>query len=174
MKRTNIKHLIAICAICIFTFTISLVIVSADPISNLTSESGETWISWTWDTDNTSEVSVYLDGKYINNSTLGYFGSTDLNPNEKHQLTLISNDTVLESTTYTKKASFENNFIYLLIIAIIFWLLGQKFNLFTWLSIIIFFYGGITSLSQTTESWIILTFWLGGIISIFSITIKEA
>ena len=148
---------------------------TSSPITNLTYEAGETWISWTWDSEESTNVSIYHNDIYIsNNSTPNLFGLTDLNRNEKHKISLILNETgeTFESTAYTKKATFENNFIYLLAIAIVFWILGQKFQLFTWLSILIFFYGGITSFSQTTESWVILTFWLGGIISIFSLSLK--
>ena len=172
MERTALKRFLAVCAILTFVLSISLTIANADPVSNLTYTAGETWISWTWDND-MSEVSIYFDGQFVNNSTLERYGSGGLNPNEKHQLTLISDSNTEESIAFTKKASFQDNFIYLLIIGIVFWLLGQKFQLFTWLSMIIFFYGGITSFSQTTESWIIITFWLAGIIAIFSMTIKE-
>ena len=174
MRKTHIKNLIAICAICIFIFTISLVVVSADPISNLSNESGETWISWTWESINDDSQKIYINGAYIVNTSIDYIIISDLESNEPHTIIFINeSEESLESTAYTKKASFENNFIYIILIAIAFWLLGQKFRLFTWLAVIIFFYGGITSLSQTSESWIILTFWLGGIISIFSISIKE-
>jgi len=172
MQRTALKRFLAVCVILTFLLSISITIANANPVSNLTYTAGETWISWTWDSD-MSEVSIYFDGQYVNNSTLERFGSSSLNPHEKHQLTLISDSNTVESTAYTKKASFQDNLIYLLIIGIVFWLLGQKFQLFTWLSMIIFFYGGITSLSQTTESWVILTFWLAGIIAIFSMTLKE-
>jgi len=144
------------------------------PIPDLSYTSGETWISWIWNATGNDSQAVYVDGQYVTNSTTDYIIISDLEPNELHTITFINESGVrLESTAYTKKASFQDNFIYLLIIGIVFWLLGQKFQLFTWLSMIIFFYGGITSLSQTAESWIIITFWLAGIIAIFSMTIKE-
>ena len=143
--------------------------ISAQEISNFTNESGETWISWTWEANDT--VSIYCDGKYVNISDLGNYSISDLNPNEKHQLILNLNNssTFYENTVYTKKASFENNLIALLIFSITFILLGFfMFPFFSLLGTILAFYGGISAMSQTTESWIIITFWLLGTMALFS------
>jgi hypothetical protein len=174
MKKTTISKILKASIILLFIASITTLIASASPITNLTYEAGETWISWTWDPTNNDSIIIYINGQYYTNTTLTSLTIANLNPNEQFSI-FFENETgeTFESTAYTKKATFENNFIYLLAIAIVFWILGQKFQLFTWLSILIFFYGGITSFSQTTESWVILTFWLGGIISIFSLSLKE-
>ncbi|MDY6865132.1 MAG: hypothetical protein SVY15_04065 [Halobacteriota archaeon] len=137
-------------------------------IKNLTYESGETWISWNWESD--SSIDTIVDGKYYNDAGLGTFTLTNLNPNERHQIILIHNDTEFyQSTAYTKQISIENNLMYLLLFAILFMVLGQKFTGFGLVSIILFFVGGVTSLLQSSEPWIIISYWLCLVFSVFSI-----
>jgi len=146
-------------------------IVSADNVTNLTAESGETWISWTWDSDNI--VSINVDGIFILNSTINYYTLSNLNPNERHQLILITNASEsFESAAYTKKASFEDNLIYLFLFAILFLLLGLKFTGFGLISVILFIIGGSTALIQSSEPWIIISFWLCVVFSILNLRMR--
>lgn len=56
---------------------------------NLTSESGETWIKWSWDAGHNATVTV--DGTTtISGITNGRYISADLNPSEKHTITVTN------------------------------------------------------------------------------------
>jgi len=141
--------------------------VSSQSVENLTGESGQTWITWTWDLNNSDFAYLYQDGVYITESGLGNY-TISTNPNEKHVLTLIANNSTQPYTSeiFSKKESFEGNLIYIFIISSFFLLLGLKFPLFSLIATPFYLYGGIIALNQTSESWIILAFWLSGVFSL--------
>ena len=137
--------------------------VYAQSIENFTNDSGQTWIIWSWNLNNTDFAYVYQDGIFVTKSQLGNYTITT-NPNEKHILTVMANNstTLYTSEVFSKKQSFEGNLIYLFIIAVFFLLIGLKFPLFSLIATPFFFYGGTIALNQTNETWIILAFWLSG------------
>jgi len=141
--------------------------VSCQSVENFTAESGQTWITWTWDLNNSDFAYLYQDGVYITDSSLGNY-TISTNPNEKHVLTLISNNSTQPYTSeiFSKKQSFEGNLIYIFIISSFFLLLGLKFPLFSLIATPFYLYGGTMALNQTTESWVILAFWLSGVFSL--------
>jgi len=145
----------------------------AQEVENLSYESGQNWISWTWDLNNTDFVYVYQDGVYVTQSELGNY-TISSNPNEKHILTLIPNNSSnnYNSEAFSKKQSFEGNLIYLFLIAVLFLVLGLRFPLFSILAIPLFFYGGMIALNQSNESWIILLYFLSGAFSVWEFSLS--
>jgi len=150
--------------------------VAGQSVENLTGESGQTWITWTWDLNDSDFAYVYQDGVYITESSLGNY-TISTNPNEKHVLTLIANNSTHPYTSeiFSKKQSFEGNLIYIFIISSFFLILGLRFPLFSLIATPFYIYGGIIALNQTSESWIILAFWLSGGFSLieFSFLMKK-
>jgi len=68
-----------------------LPIVSASEIENLSAEVGTNFIKWTWDYNETTTVSIYIDGiKKVNETELDYFILSDLNPREIHAIALVN------------------------------------------------------------------------------------
>ena len=147
----------------LFTLLLSPPPASSQSVENFTAESGQTWITWTWDLNNSDFAYLYQDGVYITESSLGNY-TISTNPNEKHVLTLIANNSTQPYTSefFSKKESFEGNLIYIFIISSFFLLLGLRFPLFSLIATPFYIYGGIIALNQTSESWIILAFWLSG------------
>lgn len=75
----------------IFTLIFTLPIVSASEIENLSAEVGTNFIKWTWNYNETTTVSIYIDGvKKINETELDYFILSDLNPREIHAIALVN------------------------------------------------------------------------------------
>ena len=56
--------------------------------TNITSEIGSRYIKWSWISSGT--VAVYIDGKFVTNTTLNYYILSDLNPREAHTIALCS------------------------------------------------------------------------------------
>ena len=56
--------------------------------SNITAEIGSRYIKWSWISSGT--VAVYIDGKFVTNTTLNYYILSDLNPREAHTIALCS------------------------------------------------------------------------------------
>jgi len=138
--------------------------------ATITNETGETWIKWSWDFDN---ATVYIDGvRMVNDSDIGYYILSDLQPNEVHTITVIDNDLSPPNNKYTQETKTKpqmliGNTIYLLIFAIVFIVIGLKMPLFCLLGMSLAFYGGIVNLHATTEGWIIITYFLVGIFALF-------
>ena len=75
----------------IFTLIFTLPIASASEIENLSAEVGTNFIKWTWNYNETTTVSIYIDGvKKINETELDYFILSDLNPREIHAIALVN------------------------------------------------------------------------------------
>jgi len=75
----------------IFTLIFTLPIVSASEIENLSAEVGTNFIKWTWNYNETTTVSIYIDGiKKVNETELDYFILSDLNPREIHAIALVN------------------------------------------------------------------------------------
>jgi parallel beta-helix repeat protein len=58
-------------------------------ISNLSASSGVTWINWTWknpDDADFSHVMVYMDSKFVENTTENFYNATELSPDTLHTL----------------------------------------------------------------------------------------
>lgn len=49
---------------------------------------GESWIRWTW--DNSTTVSVYLDGDFVGDSSSAYYYLSNAMPNSEHRLELMN------------------------------------------------------------------------------------
>lgn len=153
----------------IFLFIALLLVMfvptSTAQITNMTAQTGETWISWQWDSNNTT--SVYVDGLFVVNSTLGTYTLGDLEPGSYHQLILIEDGIAFEDAQFTDQKTFFSNLLYILIFALIFLVISLKISLFRIVAILMFMYGGIVSLGQTSEVWMILVFWLSVIVCLF-------
>lgn len=84
---------------------LALVISTAAAAFTIRAETGETYIRWSWPTNNTFDV--YVDGKiYSSNTTLNYVYITDLSPKEEHRLDLMN---VTETTTPFKTSVTSTN-----------------------------------------------------------------
>jgi len=84
------KSFVGLLAIFLILYLIPIS-TSAAPIENLTAEVGSTYINFTWDFNETSSASIYIDGILIGNTTLNYYILSDLNPRENHRITLVNN-----------------------------------------------------------------------------------
>ena len=68
-----------------------LPITSASEIENLSAEVGTNFIKWTWNYNETSTATIYIDGmKKVNETELDYFILSDLNPREMHSIVLTN------------------------------------------------------------------------------------
>lgn len=68
-----------------------LPITSASEIENLSAEVGTNFIKWTWNYNETSTATIYIDGmKKVNETELDYFILSDLNPREMHSIVLAN------------------------------------------------------------------------------------
>ena len=69
----------------------ALPITSASEIENLSAEIGTNFIKWSWDYNETSTATIYIDGiKKVNGTELDYFILSDLNPREMHSIVLAN------------------------------------------------------------------------------------
>jgi len=85
-----IKFIIVITIVSLTFFTTS---ACASP--NITSTAGKTWIQWDWNSslfNSSYNISVYVDGVFVTNTTLEYFILDDLNPDERHTIDVIGVD----------------------------------------------------------------------------------
>lgn len=101
-------------------FFISLLVISTVSAFDITAESGETFIKWTWDANYTTDV--YLDGALERvNYTLNWYLASGLEPSENHQITILnatSQETLGNSTLSTLPSIIITGII--LLISIIF------------------------------------------------------
>jgi len=139
-------------------------------ISNVTMERGQTWILLVWDMDAGKTTKVFHNGKLVTSTTDNNYLISDLSPNQKNTFALSFDTTpangypisekYLEFDQSTLMESFDQSLIYIFALSSFLLLLSLVYNLFSLLSISSYLYGGITAINQTTESWIILIFFL--------------
>jgi hypothetical protein len=69
--------------------------------SNISATTGKTWIEWNWNQslfNSSYNVSVYVDGVFMLNTTLDYYILDNLNPDEQHRIDVIG----INASDYTQ------------------------------------------------------------------------
>jgi hypothetical protein len=140
--------------------------------AQLTNETGQTHIKWTWAFKN---ATIYLDGLLIaENTQTGHLIISDLNPYEEHVIQVIDLD---NSTTYvdfsrTKPKMLEGNTVLIFIVALVLFIVGIfKYPLVLFMACALFFYGGYINVHNSLEGWIIISYYLMGIFSLFGVAL---
>ena len=90
----NIR-LIGLIVTALFLIALTVGPVVGENISTLTSDSGTTYINWTWTKDgippnNLTTVAVWIDGEFVTNSTLNSYTLSGCTYREKHRISLIN------------------------------------------------------------------------------------
>ena len=101
-------------------------------ITNLNANVGNNYINWSWNYgDNTTKVSLFLDGQFITNTSLTSFILSDLNSREQHILVIKNATNTTESTailgTNSVKTFYPPILFYLILIFSIGFLLLEIF-----------------------------------------------
>jgi len=103
-------------------------IATATPIDNLSvSDYGSNFITWEWDFNESSTTAIFIDGvKKVNETSLGYFTLSNLNPCESHTITLVNTTNASDIYAMNSQQTFYPPYIFaiLLIFMLIFLILS--------------------------------------------------
>lgn len=92
-----------------------LLLIQITAAFTITSESGETWIKYSW--DSYDPITITIDGGAINESVnnQGYFILSGINPSEVHNIVLYNSTTGVQIGTHEATTTPAMNTIYVLL-----------------------------------------------------------
>lgn len=103
-----------------FLFVVGVVNTQAQYISNITVDTGETWIFWEWDKNVTiGELNIFIDGISIGYTPFNYSIISNLEPNEQHCIGIWARNGTEELYTACERTDYPFTKIYLIILLLI-------------------------------------------------------
>ena len=95
-------------------------------IDNLTSDEGTSYIRWTWDyTNNTTTCDIYIDGTYVQDTTMKMYQISDLGEREMHTIALLNNNSTTMGTDTSQSYYTITLYWILLLLSLIFMFIGM-------------------------------------------------